>query len=58
MAGEIDQTLVATDTPAIDEGRNDSRVESDALVTSSSSSSSTHAVIKMVDNRVSEMSDY
>jgi hypothetical protein len=58
MAGEIDQTLVATDTPAIDEGRNDSRVESDALVTSSSSSSSTHAVIKMADNRVSEMSDY
>jgi hypothetical protein len=56
MAGEIDQTLVATDTPAIDEGRNDSRVESDALVTSSSSS--THAVIKMADNRVSEMSDY
>jgi hypothetical protein len=57
MAGEIDQTLVATDTPAIDEGRNDSRVESDALVTSSSSSS-THAVIKMADNRVSEKSDY
>jgi hypothetical protein len=55
MAGEIDQTLVATDTPAIDEGRNDSRVESDALATSSSS---THAVIKMADNRVSEMSDY
>jgi hypothetical protein len=55
MAGEADRTLAVADTPAVDEGRNDSRAESDTLATSSSV---THAVIKMVDNRVPEMSDY
>jgi hypothetical protein len=55
MAGEVDQTLDATDTPAIDEGRNDSGAESNAPVTSSSM---TLAVIKMVDNKVPDMADY
>jgi hypothetical protein len=55
MAGEVDQTLDATDTPAIDEGRNDSGAESNAPVTSSSM---TLAVIKMADNKVPNMADY
>jgi hypothetical protein len=55
MAGEADQTLAATDTLAVDEGKNDSGVESDTPVTSSSV---TLAVIKMVDNKVLDMSDY
>jgi hypothetical protein len=55
MAGEADQTLATAETPAIDEGRNDSVVESDALVTSSFA---TLAVIKMLNNKVPEMSDY
>jgi hypothetical protein len=56
MAGEADRTLAAADTPAIDEGMNDSGTESDAPVTSSSSV--TLAVIKMADDKVPEMSDY
>jgi hypothetical protein len=55
MAGEADRTLAVADTPAIDEARNDSRAESDTPATSSSV---THGVIKMADNRVPEMSDY
>jgi hypothetical protein len=55
MAGEADRTLAAADTPAIDEGMNDSGTESDAPVTSSSV---TLAVIKMADDKVPEMSDY
>jgi hypothetical protein len=54
MVGEADQTLAAADTPTIDEGRNDSGAESNALVTSSV----TLAIIKMADNRVPDMSDY
>jgi hypothetical protein len=55
MAGEADRTLAAIDTPTIDDGRNDSGVENDALATSSSM---TLAVIKMADNKVPETSDY
>jgi hypothetical protein len=55
MAGEADRTLAAIDTPTIDDGRNDSGVENDALATSSSM---TIAVIKMADNKVPETSDY
>jgi hypothetical protein len=55
MAGEADRTLTAADMPTIDEGRNDSGAESDALTTSSSV---TLATIKMADNKVPEMSDY
>jgi hypothetical protein len=55
MVGEADRTLAATDMPTIDEGRNDSRAESDAPVTSSSM---TLAIIKMADHKVHEMSDY
>jgi hypothetical protein len=53
--GEADWTLATADTPTVDEGRNNSGAESDALVTSSSV---TLAVIKMADNKVPEMSDY
>jgi hypothetical protein len=55
MASEADRTLATANTPAVDEGRNDSGVESDAPVTSSSM---TLPVIKMTDNKVPEMSDY
>jgi hypothetical protein len=55
MGGEADQTLAATDTPAVDEGKNDSGVESDTPATSSSV---ILVVIKMANNRVLEMSDY
>jgi hypothetical protein len=55
MVGEADWTLATADTPAVDEGRNDSGAESDAPTTSSSV---TLAIIKMVDNKVPEMSDY
>jgi hypothetical protein len=55
MVSEADRTLAAADTSTIDEGRNDSGVESNAPVTSSSM---TLAVIKMADNKVPEMSDY
>jgi hypothetical protein len=55
MVGEADWTLATTDTPTVDEGRNDSGAESDAPTTSSSV---TLAIIKMVDNKVPEMSDY
>jgi hypothetical protein len=55
MADEADRTLAAVDTPAIDEGRNNSRAESDAPMTSSSA---TLAVINMADNKVPKMSDY
>jgi hypothetical protein len=55
MASEADRTLATANTSAVDEGRNDSGVESDAPVTSSSM---TLPVIKMTDNKVPEMSDY
>jgi hypothetical protein len=51
----LTSTLVAADMLAIDEGRNDSKVKSNTLMTSSSV---TLAIIKMADNRVPEMSDY
>jgi hypothetical protein len=54
MVGVADQTLAAANTPAVDEGRNNSKAESDALVTSSSASL---AVIKMANNKDPEMSD-
>jgi hypothetical protein len=54
MVGEADRTLAAADTPAIDECRNNSGAESNALMTSSSV---TLAIIKMADNKVPEMSD-
>jgi hypothetical protein len=41
--------------PAVDEGKNDSRAESNALATSSFV---TLAIIKMADNKVPEISDY
>jgi hypothetical protein len=52
MAGEADRTLATTDTPTVDEDRNDSRAESNAPVTSSSV---TLAIIKMVDNKVPDL---
>jgi hypothetical protein len=55
MAGEADRTLATTDTPTVDEDRNDSRAESNAPVTSSSV---TLAIIKMVDNKVPDLTDY
>jgi hypothetical protein len=54
LVGEVDRTLAAADRPTVDEGRNDSGAESDALTTSSV----TLAVFKMADNKVPEMSDY
>jgi hypothetical protein len=54
MVGETDRTLAAADTPTVDEGRNNSRAESNAPVTSSA----TLVVVKMANNRVPEMSDY
>jgi hypothetical protein len=55
MAGEADRTLVTADTLAVDEGRNDSIVESNAPVTSSSA---TLAIIRMRDNKAPDMADY
>jgi hypothetical protein len=55
IVGEADRTLASTDTAAIDEGKNDSGVKSDAPMTSSST---TLAVIKMADSKVPELSDY
>jgi hypothetical protein len=55
MAGEANWTLAAANTPTVDVGRNDSRAESDAPVTSSSA---TLAIIKMVDNKVPDLSEY
>jgi hypothetical protein len=49
IVGEADRTLASTDTAAIDEGKNDSGVKSDAPMTSSST---TLAVIKMADSKV------
>jgi hypothetical protein len=55
MVSEADRALAAADTPIIEEGRNDSGVESNAPATSSSV---TLAVIKMAYHKVPEMSDY
>jgi hypothetical protein len=55
VAGEADQTLIIADTPTVDEGRNDSGAKSNTMVTSSST---TLGIIRMVDNKVPEMSDY
>jgi hypothetical protein len=55
MASEADWALAAADTPAIDEGRNDSGAKSNAPLTSSSV---TLAVIKMADNKVLDQSNY
>jgi hypothetical protein len=48
MVSEADQTLHAANKPIADEGKNDSKTKSEALITSSSV---TLAVIKMADNK-------
>jgi hypothetical protein len=55
MAGEADQILCATDEPIVGENKSASGVESDDLVTSSSSNA---VIVKMVNKTIPDMSDY
>jgi hypothetical protein len=55
MAGEADQILHVTDEPVINKSKSDSEMESDVLVTSSSSNMT---AAKMVDKTTPEMVDY
>jgi hypothetical protein len=54
MASEADQVLHAADEPIIDENKSTSRVESNALA----SSSSNIAIMKMVNKTTPSISDY
>jgi hypothetical protein len=55
MAGEADQNPPVTTEPVAGGNKSDSRMKSDALTTSSST---TLAAIKMTDNQIPEISDY